>query len=210
METKQKTPVKPQNKVQATPSSGDSKKATKGLHPWQVLMGLIFLLAWIVIFISGLLVNSEPYRNVIAGTSTSETQQANLLWSWVVVMFSYTPSNLLVISLFAGMIGAVSRIAKLHITKEGQEEIQSDQTSPIMSGIFRGMFLYLLILTGVVVLDESVLTSPTQEQYAKLAGLVSLFCFLISYDPSKFRALLDRGFNKMNDVGAGGSGGNAG
>lgn len=173
---------------------------TLGLKPWQVILGIVFLMAWIIIFLSGLLINSEPFRNVISGTAATSscTNQPGLLWSWVVVTFSYTPSNLFAISLFAGMIGAISRIAKLHITKEGQEEIPSDKTNPIISGVFRGMFIFLLILSGVVILDESVLTHPSQDQYAKLAGIVSLFCFLISYDPSQFRTLLDRGFKKMN------------
>ena len=175
---------------------------TMGCEPWQVILGLLFLLSWIIIFLSGLLVDSEPFRNVISGTATtsSDAQQPGLIWSWVVVMFSYTPSNLFMVSLFAGMIGAVSRIAKLHITKDGQEEIPSDQTSPIISGVFRGMFLFLLILSGVVILDESVLTDPSQDQYAKLAGIVSLFCFLISYDPSRFRTLLDRGMKKLDGI----------
>ena len=171
-----------------------------GLKPLEVIWGLAVVLVWLIIFISGILINSEPYRNVITGEGNNLTtgwNEPGLVFAWFVVIFSYTPSNLLMLSVFAGMIGAISRIAKLHVTKVGEEEIPSDKTSPIMSGVLRGMFIYLLMLSGLLVLDEAALTEPSQDQYARLAGIVSLFCFLISYDPSRFRSLLDRGFSKL-------------
>lgn len=181
------------------PQESDCKT---GLKPLEVILGLAIVIIWLIIFISGILINSEPYRNVITGQVQDLSligNEPSLFKAWFVVIFSYTPSNLLMLCVFAGMIGAVSRIAKLHVTKNGEVEIPSDKTSPIMSGVFRGMFIYLLMLSGVLVLDEAALTAPTQDQYARLAGIVSLFCFLISYDPSRFRTLLDRGFKKMQN-----------
>ena len=98
------------------PQESDCKT---GLKPLQVILGIIIVVVWLIIFLSGVLINSEPYRNVITGQVQDLSVEPSLYEAWFVVIFSYTPSNLLMLCVFAGMIGAVSRIAKLHVNKNG-------------------------------------------------------------------------------------------
>lgn len=196
--------------MNGTYNANNTNKKEDGLTPLEVIFGLIIVTAWLFVFICGILIDSAPYRAVITG----QANEPGIIKSWFFVIFSFTPSNLLILSLLAGMIGAVSRKSKLHTDVDGQKDLPSDTSSPIMSGFFRGLFIYLLILSGTLILDNSILTNPTQDQFATLAGIISLFCFLISYDPSRFRTLLDRGIKKMeggSDTGAtGGNGNNTG
>jgi hypothetical protein len=100
----------------------------------------------------------------------------------------------------AGLLGALSRIAILHIRKEDEEELPSDTTDPLLSGIFRGMFVYLLVVSGVLIINEAPFTNPSQIQYSRLAGFMSLLSFLLSYNPRRFKDLMSRGFDRVDKV----------
>lgn len=192
----------------------DSSKQTvemcdEGLNWYQKLVGLFAVSAWIFLFAYGLLVNSEPYRNVIGGQYSQQAmidlavegnQVPSLLESWIVVIFCYTPTNLMFLCILMGLIGALSRIAKLHTTTEGQMKIPSDKTNPLISGIFRSMFVYLLVISGILVINESPFITPTQIQYARLAGIMSIFSFQLSYSPNQFRSFLKTGMEKMEST----------
>ena len=178
----------------------------EGLSWYQKIVGFFTVSAWIFLFACGLLINSEPYRNVVTGQysqpatidlAVEGTQAPSLLESWIVVIFCYTPTNLMFLCILMGLIGALSRIAKLHTTTEGQRNIPSDKTNPLISGIFRGLFVYLLVISGILLINEAPIITPTQIQYARLAGIMSIFSFQLSYNPSQFRSFLKTGIKKM-------------
>ena len=137
------------------------------------------------------LVTNHDYIN-LSGSAISAyaSPGPSIFWAWILVILFFTPTNVLFLCMSSGILGALSRIAILHSRKEGEREIPKDNTNPIISGVFRGMFAYLLIISGVLIINETPFTSPSQFQYARLAGFMSLFSFLLSYDPSRFRKFL--------------------
>lgn len=56
----------------------------------------------------------------------------------------------------------------------------------------RGFTIYLMLISGTVVVFTDSITNPTPEQYGKIAGMVSLICILTSYRPELFDSFMDR------------------
>lgn len=75
-----------------------------------------------------------------------------------------------------------------------------DQTFPVLSAILRGFFVYLTVISGILVLLENpILGTMSPGQYIRFAGLLSLLSFFVNYDPSLFVALLDRVRDRMKE-----------
>ena len=58
--------------------------------------------------------------------------------------------------------------------------------------IRRGFTVFVSLMAGVIVLFTQTVEAPTPEQYAKLAGSISLACVLCSYQPDLFDSFVDR------------------
>jgi len=155
--------------------------------------GLTFatIILWIVIFLAGLIINSEPYR---ARMTLRAPNVSALIVTWTVVLFVYTPTNIAILSIFAGLLGALGRRATLHvITPDKDEEFPEDPINPYVSGVIRGFIVYLLIISGMIILLEVPPITPTgPTQYVRLASVISVVSFIVSYNPRNFGKLLHR------------------
>jgi hypothetical protein len=60
------------------------------------------------------------------------------------------------------------------------------------SSMLRGLVVYFAFLAGVFVATPTAFAdnSVSPQQYALSAGVVSLFAFVVGYDPTVFRSLL--------------------
>jgi len=149
------------------------------------------IILWIVIFLAGIIINSAPYRDrvTLGGPNV-------FAWivNWIVVLFVYTPTNVAILSIFAGLLGALGRRATLHvITPDKDEEFPEDPINPYLSGVVRGFIVYLLIISGMIIILESPPISPTApDQYVRLASVISVASFIVSYNPRYFGKLLHR------------------
>jgi len=172
-----------------TPSHGES-----GITPRRVsldnggrVLVIVMLLVWLVIFGAGTLINSEPYREQLVGWNHSY-----LSWSFVSIAFMvlvcWTPTNIALLSGAAGLLGVAGRHAGLHPERETRDP--PDVTNPWFSGLLRSFFIYLLVISGLLIVVESPFATPTQTQYLRLAGLLSLFSFLINYSQRFFAGFL--------------------
>jgi hypothetical protein len=181
---------------------------TNGLSISRKIFVFIAILLWISIFIGGILVNSEPYRQIISNysftnvnneavTTDIETEPPNFFIALLVVALCYTPSNLILLCMFSGLLGALSRIAKLHIKDASEDEIPSDTIDPLMSGILRGLFVFLLAISGILLINDTPITNPGQSEYVRLAGLLSILSFLLSYNPSRFQSFVAKGIDTV-------------
>jgi hypothetical protein len=191
--------------------SPEKKKGNsiEGLTPAQKVLTFTIVLVWICTLAAGILINSSPYRDVVANYSygiaqTSEpTQtdtdsgQTHIIVAWLVVILCYTPTNVVFLCMSAGLLGALARIARLHVHSDDEEDIPSDRVNPLISGILRGIFVYILVIAGILVINEDPITAPSQVQYVRLAGVLSLLSFLLSYHPHRFRAFLAKGWDKV-------------
>jgi hypothetical protein len=60
-----------------------------------------------------------------------------------------------------------------------------------LSSMLRGFVVFVAFVAGVYVGTDTPFADPTQEQYARMAGTLSLFAFLVGYDPTIFRELIN-------------------
>jgi hypothetical protein len=159
--------------------------------------------------VGGILINSQPHRDNLSGyftiesemnmNSNNESTGDNFIYSLIIVVLFYTPSNLILLCMTAGLLGAISRIAKLHVKDFNEPELPSDKTDPLMSGILRGLFVYLLAISGILLINDNPITLPTQAQYVRLAGILSILSFLLSYNPSRFQSFIAKGMDAVQE-----------
>jgi len=146
----------------------------------------IGIVVWIITFLFGTLVDSKPYRDsfaVLAGGLLGT------LKSGLVVIGTYTLTNVAILCLVAGVLGALAARASLGADNEG--DAAQDTTSPRNSALLRGFMVYLALIAGVLMFGDDP-AAPTQKQYVRLAGFMSLIAFVINYRPSLFGKLLQR------------------
>ena len=146
-------------------------------------MGIV---VWLVTFLFGPLVDSKPYReafSVLAGGASGTVMNG------LIVIGTYTLTNLAILCLVSGLLGALGARASLGTDVEGGNA--EDTTSPRNSALLRGFMVYLALIAGVLMFGDDP-TSPTQKQYVRLAGFMSLVAFIVNYRPSLFGTLLQR------------------
>jgi len=163
--------------------------------PMIILNGLVAVLGWLVTFGVGLLVSSQPYRDRLLQSFDWK--------AFFVSLLTYTPTNIAALCLLAAYCGGcasrmvLSSAASLQGTKDSPKwtnthaEIYMAE-SPV-SSMLRGFVVYIAFLAGVYVGTNAPFAEPTQEQYARAAGTVSLLAFVVGYDPTLFRHLLSVG-----------------
>lgn len=143
---------------------------------------------WLVTFAAGLCINSLPYREAIAGN----TWQWELIWAWFVVITCYTPTNIALLAVFAGLLGALGAKASLQRDPPAGQVPERDLVNPYLSALIRSFLVYLALLSGVLILIEDPFTTPTPEQYVRLAGFVSVLAFLVNYRIEIFGSMIER------------------
>jgi hypothetical protein len=158
-----------------------------------VFLGIIGIALWVFLFSFGLLINSEVYR-------TGVLTQFN--WGdFIMSVLTYTPTNiamLSVISAFAG--GCASRMLIASVAKKTGLEIHNQEMEKTDSQLYmaenpfgsmlRGLVVYFGYLAGVFIANSAPFTNTTPEQYAQSAGIVSLFAFVVGFDPTVFRSFI--------------------
>lgn len=164
------------------------------------IAGLIAVLLWLGFFLPGLTIASQPYRDCLAAGD----------FSWVnfgMVFLCYTVTNAAILCIVAGVAGAMAR----QFFSPGMQE-ETDHTTPqppennkasdnIFSGALRGFLIYLVFLAGAYAATSSPFAATTAEQYARMAGTVSLLSFLISYEPNFIRAIIGLVSSKVRVAG---------
>jgi len=130
-------------------------------------------------------------------TRTEAPPTDSILWAFLVVLFCFTPPNLAFLCVFAGVLGAMGRRLVLSAR---QEHSARDTSYPLLSALLRSFFVYLTVISGLLVLLENpILGTASPGQYIRFAGLLSLFSFFVSYDPTMFVSLLDRVRSRMQE-----------
>lgn len=166
------------------------------------VIGFAGMLFWIACFSAGLLINSEPYRMALRN---EEISAHNLLLAALL----YTPTNVALLSMLAGLIGGCASLMYDH--GDLQEQIRkaetegktyqakrlmtrvSDLSESPFSSMIRGFLVYLAIIPGILLAISDPFgegkTSP--DQYIRLAGLFSVIAFVMGYDPARFEDLIE-------------------
>jgi hypothetical protein len=129
---------------------------------------------------------------------------------------SYSPCNLALLALAAGLIGGCAsrltwgdleakrahdeesdEVRRLDAADGGRSPSANDprlrylQENPIAS-MCRGLVSYLFVLAGLLAFTPAPFESTTPDSYLRMAGLVSAVAFAVGYDPSRLSAFLNR------------------
>lgn len=117
--------------------------------------------------------------------------------AWLMALIFYTPLNLAFISAAAGALGSLGSIANLNNDSDPDAASRRDRTNPLISGLLRGMFVYLFMISGMLLFDDSPFSATGPDQYVRLAGFLSLFSFVVNYQPNIFGTLIEWANNRI-------------
>ena len=144
------------------------------------------LVLWVVTFLLGTLIDSKPYRD---GLASFQGGFGAVLSNGAVVIATFTHTNVLILCVLAGLLGALGAKAGLGVDGEPAEQV--DMSFPRNSAVLRAFLVYLLVMSGLLILGDDP-TTPTQRQYVRLAGFISVLGFIVSYRPALFSGFLHR------------------
>jgi hypothetical protein len=90
--------------------------------------------------------------------------------------------------------------AKTRTPGHGLARPRVDNVNPYLSGVLRGFFVYLAVISGLMVLLGNPFENITPFSYIRFAGLLSLFSFTVSYNPDLFSAVVDRARGRVQEA----------
>lgn len=150
-----------------------------------LLVSLLAAIGWVWFFVIGYTVHAKPYEELLG--EPNEVSISALVGAVVMFAMSSIPTNVLILSLFAGVLGTALRHAAS--ADDQRPVVRADYTF----GITGAFVVYLLILSGFLTLTVSdTMAAETAEKQIKLAAIGSLFSFVIAYDHSLIPRMLRR------------------
>ncbi len=171
---------------------GDAE-ISRNEYSMMIILGIIGVLSWITMFGLGLLINSQGYRDSVVNHFDLE--------SFIMSILTFTPTNiamLCIVSAFSG--GCASRLLIAGINKKSGTAIENHEMNSPSSSIYlaenpfssmlRGLVVYFAFLAGAFVASSNPFANTSPQQYAQTAGVVSLFSFIVGYDPTAFRSFI--------------------
>ena len=173
-----------------------TEKNREGLFPREMLLLGLLAPMWLAVFMAGMLVDSEPFRE---GFAAFEGGFVGLLGNGLLVAFTYTLTNVAILCTLAGVLGELGAKAVLGSDEQGGSGKAQDMSSPISSAVLRSFLVYLAVIAGVLILGESPL-QPTANHYVRLAGAISLVGFVVRYRPSAFGKVLEHASGLFGDA----------
>jgi hypothetical protein len=158
-------------------------------HPLYYLAVSIFM--WFLIFGAGVAIPSQPYRDLLVNSSFSLAgSQAPIpgqltLTGWnmaliplvfVVIIISFTPTNLVLMCCSGAMAGAYANQSIFIKHRRIQDIKPDDLPVPGITAMLHGLCVYLGIVGGLIVVQGAIsFDSKDPNQYMRLAAVATLF-----------------------------------
>lgn len=155
---------------------------------------------------------ANPSRPREVEVCTAEQKQGAGLWvpgwpqswgkgyvlavSWLGVLLFFLPLNLALVCATAGTLGAFG--GKANLQDDSTPHNSRDDTNPYVSGLLRGFFVYLFMISGLLLFDDKPFSNPGPGQYIRFAGFLSLFSFVVNYQPYLFTTLVEGAFQRIS------------
>jgi hypothetical protein len=170
-------------------------------------IGALCVLVWVILFGAGLMIPSEGYRKSL--------EQSFTLYNFVMAGLLYTYTNVVTLTCLAGLLGGIcSRITFLdYETSADQTDKNSAnaisvsmayRTENPLASMFRSFVVFLVYIAGVAIGapgGTEVFSKTGPDQYARVAGLLSLTGFTVGFDPTLFGSLLRNIPNPLRKTG---------
>lgn len=150
------------------------------------------IVGWIVLFAAGVSIPSAPYISLLDQMTTAQTSSIDLLGAGMMVVLCSTFTNPGILSCLAAFLGGVAKRVQAESPPFDTGSDGPSAAAAIMSAVVRGFFLYLVMLSGLLLLTTKAITDSTQEQYVQLAGTVSVLAFMVGYDSDFFFRIMRR------------------
>lgn len=148
------------------------------------LLTICCLILWLLTFSIGAFVDTNPIR--------AELNRQFVLTDFLLVVSAWIPTNLGILSILAGLSGALCR-SLLRSLEIGADQVrQVKEGSRIIGGGIAGLIFYLSLMAGAFLLIDSPFETTTKEQYFRIAGVVSFMAFLAGFRPDLLRRILDK------------------
>jgi hypothetical protein len=155
----------------------------------EAIVCILAIVAWVILTAAGVAVSTKPYIDLISNADGKATF-LHLAQAWFLVITCYTFTNIAILCCLSAVIGAIGRSAR--VDDVDRNDPATDLRTLCISGMIRGFFMFIVILSGTLILSDQKYDDITIEQYLKLAGLVSLLSFAIGYDPHLFVTFFER------------------
>jgi hypothetical protein len=155
----------------------------------EAIVCILAIAAWVILTAAGVAVSTKPYIDLISNADGKATIW-QLAQAWFLLITCYTFTNIALLCCLAAVIGAIGRSARIDDVE--RNDPATDLRTLCVSGMIRGFFMFIIILSGTLILSDQKYDDITIEQYLKLAGLVSLLSFAIGYDPHLFVSFFER------------------
>ncbi len=155
----------------------------------EAITSIMAIAAWVILTAAGVAVSTKPYIDLLSSASGKATL-LELAGAWFVMITCYTFTNIALLCCLSAVIGAIGRSARVDDIQ--RDDPATDLRTLCITGMIRGFFMFVVILSGTLILSDQKYDDITIEQYLKLAGLVSLLSFAIGYDPHLFVAFFER------------------
>ncbi|MCC6412573.1 MAG: hypothetical protein IT270_12990 [Saprospiraceae bacterium] len=167
-------------------ASIESKKQRNALYA-RGAFSIISIGGWLLLFMLGMLIDSEPYRTHYQSDPTAYCTGFMIIWTW-------TPINIGLLSLFAGLIGGLNRgLLDRDPTNDHQE---NGIPYRCWTGLVAGFVIYLGFMAGLIIISDDLFGKLTVEKYNKLASLLSITAIVAGLRPEFLEGL----FSKVHDT----------
>ena len=161
----------------------------------EVLFGIAAVLGWVLFFASGTVISTANAREVISAANFDSF--FHVFSSWLTVVTCYTVTNVAFLSCLAAIAGQFSsRSRESELRVSNGRAVQNPHFKEVLacyaSASMRGFVIYLLIVSGLLLVTTEAMATPNQNQYVRLAGTMSVVSFIAGYDSNVFRQALER------------------
>lgn len=174
----------------------------------ELVMGVTCVVIWILLFGAGLMIPSESYRKSL--------EQSFTLYNFFMAGLLYTYTNVVTLTCLAGLLGGIcSRITfRDYEDATGEGNSQSAKmvsvsmayrTENPLASMFRSFVVFLVYIAGIAIGAPSgteVFSKTGPDQYARVAGLLSLMGFTVGFDPTLFGTFLSNIPNPLRKTGS--------
>jgi hypothetical protein len=173
---------------------------SRSLFVTRIAIGGIALFAWLLFFSTGLLIETAKYVRYLApefaaaqlkpGEKAPAAYDGNGFEAFTMATLCYTPTNLLFLTLLAGLLGGCSsNVVAERLSDEESKEVDPQrlrylEESP-WSAMMRSFVVYLCVIAGLYFAIDDPFKHTTAAQYVRLAGTLSILAFVVGYDPSR-------------------------